>query len=650
MTLAIGKVYLTKRGRNLIAKGVAGEQIVFTRFAIGDGELTGQAIEDLNGLLNYKQTVPIGRKQVKDIGILKLSGNLSNTENGGFYYRELGLFATDPDLGEILYAYGNAGDMAEYIPLFQEEIYEKTILLNAYHGSAENVTAVMDESLIFATKEEVEEIYTSLENKADKNLGNVPAEDFRTAFFKSGLGTEVADKPTLDVVATDVSDVKDKIGETGDTVGTTSTGSVFGKLNAIRQQFVSYWTPTRAGKLDNLDTTVSSRASQNSIDGIGNKIGDPNDPQSGSVTTGSIFGKFNYITPRIGSIYSLVNALIERLTAKRAENLDHIGSVVSTEGDRYRAIMEKIKKETPVLPDYSRTIQVKGKKLYTIGSKQVRVFDTETFEQIAISPEQEGGCNVFFVDNNYLYYLDTIGDKVVKLNATTLTKVKESAKQSDAAWYACMADNKIYYCPHAYHYIVALDANTLEEISRSSSYIDTINRLYAYNNIVYFQDDYPSNKLIAVDGTTLAKKKEKTYSFGTATSHICPICVYNSLLYCIISYSKSDGKKYCKVITLNPNTLELNQKESAEFESVVHDGRYTFKDNLMYFFADGTSRIFILNMDNMALVSAIETTNETIISICVDDYNNAYWSGVSTKKVYSTSEGVYKIKGYEKEE
>jgi phage-related tail fiber protein len=248
--LAIGKVYLTKRGRNLIAKGSAGAEIVFTRFAIGDGNLTGQAIEDLNELIHYRKTVTIGKIKPKETGILSVYGNFSNSESGGFYYRELGLFAIDPDLGEILYAYGNAGNMAEYIPLFQEELYEKTIILNVYHGNAEQVTAVMDESLVFATKEDVEELASELDYKADKNLGNVSAESFRAAFASSGLGGEVADKTTLDAVSTNVTDIKDKVGSTADTGGTTTAGSIFAKLNAILHQFLSYWTPARAQKLD----------------------------------------------------------------------------------------------------------------------------------------------------------------------------------------------------------------------------------------------------------------------------------------------------------------------------------------------------------------------------------------------------------------
>ena len=166
--MAIGSVYLTKRGRNLLAKAVAGANLTFTRFAIGDAYLNGAAIEDLNNVISFKYSVGFSKKQFNEVGKVKLAGNFTNSDVGGFYYRELGLFATDPDLGEILYAYGNADSRAEYIPVSTEEIYEKTIVLNAYISNAASVTAVIDESLVFATVEELTVFDTAIKQNTQK--------------------------------------------------------------------------------------------------------------------------------------------------------------------------------------------------------------------------------------------------------------------------------------------------------------------------------------------------------------------------------------------------------------------------------------------------------------------------------------------------
>lgn len=76
----------------------------------------------------------------------------------------------------------------------------------------------------------------------------------------------IADKQTLDELST-------KVGATNNTGGSATSGTVFGKLNAIISSiasFVANWTSARAekvDKLDNLDVKVSTRQSeQNAYD------------------------------------------------------------------------------------------------------------------------------------------------------------------------------------------------------------------------------------------------------------------------------------------------------------------------------------------------------------------------------------------------
>ena len=79
-------------------------------------------------------------------------------ETDGFYYRELGLYAEDPDpeVGEVLYCYGNCGDLAEWIPPSGgATIVEKTIDIVTAIGTATNVTAYIPADA-YATKEDYE--------------------------------------------------------------------------------------------------------------------------------------------------------------------------------------------------------------------------------------------------------------------------------------------------------------------------------------------------------------------------------------------------------------------------------------------------------------------------------------------------------------
>lgn len=147
------KLIITDQGRDLQAKAQIGVVLEFTRVAVGDGQLPqGTTLEELTSLVNEKQSLPITSIQVSG-GTSRIRTVISNEGlELGFYIREIGLFATDPDIGEILYCVANAGALADYLPASGGyEIVDSTLDLVTIVGNAENVTAVIDESLTFAT-------------------------------------------------------------------------------------------------------------------------------------------------------------------------------------------------------------------------------------------------------------------------------------------------------------------------------------------------------------------------------------------------------------------------------------------------------------------------------------------------------------------
>ena len=101
-----------------------------------------------------------GIKVVQD-NIVKVTFQLTNTGlETGFNWREIGIIAEDPDTqAEVLFVYGNAGDNGEYIaPGGETDILEKYINVNLIVSNTENVTAVIDESLVFATQKDLENL------------------------------------------------------------------------------------------------------------------------------------------------------------------------------------------------------------------------------------------------------------------------------------------------------------------------------------------------------------------------------------------------------------------------------------------------------------------------------------------------------------
>ncbi|WP_152570734.1 phage tail-collar fiber domain-containing protein [Paenibacillus tyrfis] len=144
---------ITNRGRALQAKAQTGTQLQYTRIGIGSGQLAGQSIPNLNGLIDLKMSLPLNKLQTQSGGKAVVGASMSNQSvTTGFYFRELGVYAQDPDAGEILYCYANAGNNAEYIPPGGgPDMIEKQIDVVTLVGNAPNVSAVIDGSLVYAT-------------------------------------------------------------------------------------------------------------------------------------------------------------------------------------------------------------------------------------------------------------------------------------------------------------------------------------------------------------------------------------------------------------------------------------------------------------------------------------------------------------------
>lgn len=159
--MSFSKISFTNAGRALQAKALAGTPLVFTKIALGSGSLNGRDPATFTSLLELKVSLSIS-KTTRDGQQVMLEANFSNQDNNtGFYWREVGLFANDPTLGEILYCYGNAGNLAEYIQPSTSSSIEKVITLTAVVGNAQNVTAIIN-TAAFATKKDISAMTMSL--------------------------------------------------------------------------------------------------------------------------------------------------------------------------------------------------------------------------------------------------------------------------------------------------------------------------------------------------------------------------------------------------------------------------------------------------------------------------------------------------------
>ncbi|MHB0881675.1 tail fiber protein [Paenibacillus sp. SEL1] len=181
--MAFDGIQITNRGRNLLAKAEAGQtKITYTKFSAGDGKLSGQMPITLKALINEKISFPVSRLKIQNENVVVPGFEFSNQGvASGFFFREVGLWATDPDLGEILYAYANAGEGAEYIDAQNTSaVLKKLFNFELTVSNTAQVTVVVDDTIIYATPQDVADALKKSKDYTDAAILGVKVPDAST--------------------------------------------------------------------------------------------------------------------------------------------------------------------------------------------------------------------------------------------------------------------------------------------------------------------------------------------------------------------------------------------------------------------------------------------------------------------------------------
>ena len=157
---------LTNTGRNLIAKALTGKELHFTRALVGDGSLGSRDPKGLTSLISMKRELPIQRMSLTEyVGTAEVQLEMSNLNlTQGFYIREIGLMARDPDTGqEVLYSYCNKGNEAAYIEAYNgTDQIAFTLSLVTVVDQAKNVTAYITNATQYVTYSRLEQRFMDL--------------------------------------------------------------------------------------------------------------------------------------------------------------------------------------------------------------------------------------------------------------------------------------------------------------------------------------------------------------------------------------------------------------------------------------------------------------------------------------------------------
>ena len=164
---------LTKKGEQLQAKvnGNLSETLVFTRAKLGAGTITSE--DEIRFLTDIKEmwgtaNVSSCKIEGEDKNRVALELQFSNAELvEDKIFREIGLFAKGNDNEEILYAYANAADKYDYIPLMKDSPHSFIIVISFIIASGTKIDANIDLNSYVSLKKFNEEMAKKA-NKTDR--------------------------------------------------------------------------------------------------------------------------------------------------------------------------------------------------------------------------------------------------------------------------------------------------------------------------------------------------------------------------------------------------------------------------------------------------------------------------------------------------
>lgn len=115
--MELASFIITNKGQALMAKLMQGTGTCdFTNIRLSSQVYSDAQIPGLTSLANVKQTAPVTKKTVINSTSIQIEGAVDNTQLAtGYNIQTIGIYATDPDDGEILYAAARA-ITAGYMP------------------------------------------------------------------------------------------------------------------------------------------------------------------------------------------------------------------------------------------------------------------------------------------------------------------------------------------------------------------------------------------------------------------------------------------------------------------------------------------------------------------------------------------------------
>lgn len=305
--------YLTNKGTALVAKLLASEaELKFVKATLGDGDIPdGVAPEGMTDLGHYVMDGVLS--SITHIGDEVNIGVQVNSENitQDFYVSELGLWATDPDEGTILYAYLYIGNHPEYLRTFGESVRKiANFNLVTIVSGVQLVSATIDPNA-FVTIDKLAEYVPKSQLGVPNGVATLGAdgklvEAQRPEYSAADIGA-VPNTLTInghqltgniELDADDVDAIPQMQGETGQLIGFTAQnviGVVDGASNISSAENVAYDGGTSGLSAQNVQAAIDEVVEESTLEGVTTRgatttkaISVSNTTASTSKTTGAL--------------------------------------------------------------------------------------------------------------------------------------------------------------------------------------------------------------------------------------------------------------------------------------------------------------------------------------------------------------------------
>lgn len=183
-------MHTTNLGDHLSTSLMAGETLAFTKIGIGAGDpISREQVKEMTTLIDPRAYFPITDVIDNKDGTVVVRCNLVNKDvEERFYIKEIGIYAQDPNRGEILYGVIACGDAADLFSAKTDKLLSITNDILVKVTDAKNVTFVISDSLVWATKQDLLNLAGTgrTDETVKKNADDIKALDLKIMM----LGTQ----------------------------------------------------------------------------------------------------------------------------------------------------------------------------------------------------------------------------------------------------------------------------------------------------------------------------------------------------------------------------------------------------------------------------------------------------------------------------